>query len=90
LVAQKRRIHADESLFCRVLKGCAAMKKRLVVFILIVSAAVAVGSAQTHGVRERYTAFAVNLDSSPGARQGAGTVELVVNAGRPTPSAIGC
>ena len=66
------------------------MKKRLVVFILIVSAAVAVGSAQTHGVRERYTAFAVNLDSSPGARQGAGTVELVVNAGRPTPSAIGC
>jgi len=54
------------------------MKKRLVVFILIVSAAVAVGSAQTHGVRARYTAFAVNLDSSPGARQGAGTVELVV------------
>lgn len=54
------------------------MKKTLVVFTLIVSAAVAIGSAQTHGVRERYTAFAVNLDSSPVARQGAGTVELVV------------
>jgi len=53
------------------------MKKALV-FSLIVSAAVAVGSAQTHGVRERYTAFAVNMDSSPVARQGAGTVELVV------------
>ena len=53
------------------------MKKALV-FSLIVSAAVAVGSAQTHGVRERYTSFAVNMDSSPVARQGAGTVELVV------------
>ena len=54
------------------------MKKTLVFFTLIVSAAVAIGSAQTHGVRERYTACAVNLDSSPVARQGAGTVELVV------------
>lgn len=53
------------------------MKKTLVCS-LIVSAAVAVGIAQTHGVRERYTAFAVNMDSSAVARPGAGTVELVV------------
>lgn len=52
--------------------------KNTLVFFLLVLAAVAVGSAQTHGVRERYTAFAVNLDSTPVARAGSGTVELVV------------
>jgi hypothetical protein len=52
--------------------------KQTLVCSLIVSAAMAVGAAQTHGVRERYTAFAVNMDSSAVARPGAGTVELVV------------
>jgi hypothetical protein len=45
---------------------------------LIVSSSVAAAAAQTHGGRERYKAFAVNLDSSAVARQGASTVELVV------------
>jgi len=53
------------------------MKKTLVV--LFVSAAVSVSAAQTHGVRERYTAFAVNMDRSAVALPGAGTVELVVD-----------
>jgi hypothetical protein len=39
----------------------------------------AVAAAQTHGAPEKFTAFAVNLDSStPGVRPGAGVVDMVV------------
>ena len=53
------------------------MKKALVITLAACFAAAAV-AAQTRGGRERFTAFAVNLDASAGARTGAGVVEIVV------------
>ena len=53
------------------------MKKALVITLAACFAAAAV-AAQTRGGRERFTAFAVNLDASAGARPGAGVVEIVV------------
>jgi hypothetical protein len=57
------------------------MKKVLSLLTLAFAASlgVAVVVAQTHGGREKFTAFAVNLDSAAGvARPGAGVVEMVV------------
>jgi hypothetical protein len=53
------------------------MKTALVV-TLVASMSVAGAAAQTRGGRERFTAFAVNMDASAGARPGASTVEIVV------------
>lgn len=53
------------------------MNKALVI-TLAASLATPIASAQTRGGRERYTAFAVNMDSSVVARPGASTVEIVV------------
>jgi len=53
------------------------MRKALVITLAACLAAAA-GAAQTRGGRERFTAFAVNLDASAGARTGAGVVEIVV------------
>ena len=53
------------------------MKKALVITVAACLAAAA-GAAQTRGGRERFTAFAVNMDASAGARTGAGAVEIVV------------
>jgi hypothetical protein len=52
--------------------------KNLLAITLLVSQAGVLAAAQTHGGRERFTAFAVNMDASAGARTGAGTVEIVV------------
>jgi len=52
------------------------MKNALV--ITLAACFAATGAAQTRGGRERFTAFAVNLDASAGARTGAGVVEIVV------------
>ena len=52
------------------------MKTALVV--TLVASMCAAGAAQTRGGRERFTAFAVNMDSSTVARPGASTVEIVV------------
>ena len=52
------------------------MKTALVV--TLVASMCAAGAAQTRGGRERFTAFAVNMDSSAVARPGASTVEIVV------------
>src|SRR5262245_35864184 len=51
------------------------MRKALIPVSLVAGAALA--GAQTHGGRERFTAFAVNLDATA-ARNNAGTVEIVV------------
>jgi len=52
------------------------MKTALIV--TMVASICAAGAAQTRGGRERFTAFAVNMDSSTVARPGASTVEIVV------------
>lgn len=52
------------------------MKTALIV--TLVASMCAAGAAQTRGGRERFTAFAVNMDSSTVARPGASTVEIVV------------
>lgn len=52
--------------------------KNALVIALVASVAGAVAAAQTRGGRERFTAFAVNMDESAVARPGAGTVEIVV------------
>jgi hypothetical protein len=56
------------------------MKKVLSLLSLAsaLSIGIAVAVAQTHGGRERFTAFAVNLDSTAVAPAGAGVVEMVV------------
>jgi hypothetical protein len=56
------------------------MKKVLSLLSLAsaLSIGIAVTVAQTHGGRERFTAFAVNLDSTAVAPAGAGVVEMVV------------
>jgi hypothetical protein len=53
------------------------MQKAIVIALFVTVAAVLAG-AQTQSGRERFTAFAVNMDSSAGARTGASTVEIVV------------
>jgi hypothetical protein len=56
------------------------MKKMLSLLSLAfaVSIGLAVAVAQTHGGKETFTAFAVNLDGTPVAPTGAGVVEMVV------------
>jgi hypothetical protein len=56
------------------------MKKTLSLLSLVVVASIgiAAAAAQTHGEREKFTAFAVNLDGTPVAPTGAGVVEIVV------------
>jgi hypothetical protein len=55
---------------------------RKMVWLLSVAFAASIGVAgavaQTHGGREKFTAFAVNLDGTPVAPTGAGVVEIVV------------
>jgi hypothetical protein len=56
------------------------MKKMLCVLSMTFAVSIGIASAvaQVRGGREKFTAFAVNLDSTPVAPTGAGVVEMVV------------
>jgi hypothetical protein len=56
------------------------MRKILYLLSLAFAASISIAAvvAQTHGGREKFTAFAVNLDGTPVAPTGAGVVEMLI------------